>query len=250
MSAAEADLLVEHRGAILWLTLNRPKAANALSKSMQELFCSALANAESDPGIQAVVVSGSGRVFSAGADLRSNPDNLSPIGLGTQRADIIRSLLVSVLDFRKPLIASLNGPAVGGGCMLALLVDHVVMSDASFMSLPEIDVGIPSPLGYTIAEIVLNGRMASDLIQSGRRIAAEEAKALGIAEVSVAGELHTRTQAAADFFGKKSPAAFAVNKEWSNGPRKERVLAALAASQRYRERSSAHMNPGTTRQGS
>jgi len=247
VSVAEADLLVERRGSILWLTLNRPKAANALSKSMQELFCATLADAEGDPGIQAAVVSGSGRVFSAGADLRSNPDNLSPLELGTQRASIIRSLLVSVLDFRKPLIASLNGPAVGGGCMLALLVDHVVMSDISFMSLPEIDVGIPSPLGYTIAEIVLNGRIASDLIQSGRRVSAEEAKSLGIAEASAPGEVHARAQAAAEFFGKKSPAAFAINKEWSNNPRKERVLAALAASQRYRERSSAHTDPSTTR---
>lgn len=247
MSEIEADLIVERRDTVLWLTLNRPKAANALSKSMQELFCAALATAESDPGIQAAVISGSGRVFSAGADLRSNPDNLPPRELGTQRAGIIRGLLVGVLDFRKPLIASLNGPAVGGGCMVALLTDHIIMSETAFLSLPEIDVGIPSPLGYTIVESVLNGRIASDLIQSGRRVAADEAKALGIASISAPDDLVARSQAAAEFLGKKPSAAFAINKEWSNGPRKERVLAALAAAQRYRERSSAHTDPSTTR---
>lgn len=247
MNEAAADVVVERRNGVVWLTLNRPKSANALSKEMQQLFCAALAEAERDPDIQAAVVSGTGRVFSAGADLRSNPDNLSPRELGTQRAAVIRDLLTGVLDFSKPLIASLNGPAVGAGCMVALLVDHVIMTDTSFLSLPEIDVGIPSPLGYTIAEIVLNGRTASDLIQSGRRVAAEEARALGLAEVSAPEELPARAQAAAEFLGKKPLAAFAINKEWSNGPRKERVLAALAASQRYRERTAARTDPSTTR---
>lgn len=247
MSGAEADLIIERRDSVLWLTLNRPKAANALSKSMQELFCAGLVSAESDPGIQAAVITGTGRVFSAGADLRGNPDNLSPQELATQRAGIIRGLLAGVLDFRKPLIASLNGPAVGGGCMMALLTDQVVMSETAFLSLPEIDVGMPSPLGYTIVEMMLNGRIASDLIQSGRRIAANEAKVLGIAEVSPPEDLTARSQAAAEFFGKKPLAAFAVNKEWSNGPRKERVMAALAAAQRYRDRASAGTDPNTAR---
>lgn len=247
MNGAESDLIIERRDSILWLILNRPRAANALSKSMQELFCRGLISAENDPSIQAAVITGAGRTFSAGADLRSNPDNLSPQELATQRAGIIRGLLVAVLDFRKPLVASLNGPAVGGGCMMALLTDQIVMSEAVFLSLPEIDVGMPSPLGYTIIEMLLNGRIASDLIQSGRRIAANEAKGLGIADVSPPEDLVARSQAAAEFFGKKASAAFAVNKEWSNGPRKERVMAALAAAQRYRDRASTGMDPNTTR---
>jgi enoyl-CoA hydratase len=193
----ESDaVLVERRERILTLTLNRPKSANAWSEAMQASVAWELAAAQADDALTAVVITGSGHVFSAGADIQSEP-GMSPLDAGTRRAAIVGQMLVAVLDFPKPLVAAVNGPAVGAGCMLALLCDAIVASDRGHFSLPEIDLGMPSPLAFTVVECVGSGALAVDLVLSGRRMTSHEAQALGLAEACPAENVAARARGGA-----------------------------------------------------
>jgi enoyl-CoA hydratase/carnithine racemase len=232
----ESDaVLVERRERILTLTLNRPKSANAWSEAMQASVAWELAAAQADDALTAVVITGSGHVFSAGADIQSEP-GMSPLDAGTRRAAIVGQMLVAVLDFPKPLVAAVNGPAVGAGCMLALLCDAIVASDRGHFSLPEIDLGMPSPLAFTVVECVGSGALAVDLVLSGRRMTSHEAQALGLAEACPAENVAARARLRAELLGAKPRAAYAMNKQWINTARRQKVLAALECANRFRER--------------
>ena len=233
MSAS--DIAVSRQEDVVLLTLNRPDAANALNTALQERFTLELTAAELDATVGAVVVTGAGRIFSAGADLK-NPSSWPLRELAERRAAVVQHMILALLDFTKPIVAAVNGPAIGAGCMIALLCDGVVASDTAFFSLPEIDAGIPSPLGYTVIEMLLNGTMARDLVLSGRRMPAAEAQAFGLVELSRPDEAAERAHSKARFLAGKQKAAFALNKEWVNGDRKRKVRSALVASHQFRAR--------------
>jgi enoyl-CoA hydratase/carnithine racemase len=202
---------------------------------MQASVARELAAAQADDGLSAVVITGSGHVFSAGADIRGDA-GMSALEAGNRRAMIVRQMLVAVLDFPKPLVAAVNGPAVGAGCMLALLCDAIVASDRAHFSLPEIDLGMPSPLALAVVECVASGALAVDLVLSGRRMTSSEAQVLGLAESSPSENVAARARLRAERLGAKPRAAYAMNKEWINTERRQKVLAALEGATRFRER--------------
>jgi enoyl-CoA hydratase/carnithine racemase len=120
-------------GGIRRLTLDRPQAANAMNRALHEALVAALDAAARDGAVRAILLAGAGgRVFSAGADLR---EDLGPETRPLRRALLMRSLL-AVLDTPKPLIAVIRGKAVGGGAMLALLADEVLMERGASFSMP------------------------------------------------------------------------------------------------------------------
>jgi enoyl-CoA hydratase/carnithine racemase len=121
------------------------------------------------------------------------------------------------MDTPKPVVAVLNGTAIGGGAMFALLADACVAVDDAELSLPEIDLGIASFSGSNILEVIGGRALALDLIQSGRRMSAREAVGRGlIASVAARSDLQTVAAAVAGTLGSKDPQAFADNKRWIN----------------------------------
>ena len=226
---ANDGLTRELRDDILWLAFDRPRAANALDAPLARAFAAALAQAAGDDSVGAVVMTGGGeKVFSAGIDVK-NPDNLEHVALSALRRGIVASSLSAIVDFEKPLVAAVNGHAVGLGCMLALLADRVIAAGNATFSLPEIDIGIPTFFGISILARAAGTAAASDLVLTGRRVSAEEARGRGlVAEVAGRDTLVASAQAAAAAFAAKSRATFALNKRWIARGLREEIAAATA----------------------
>lgn len=227
--AARADdgLARELRGRVLWLAFDRPRAANAVDGTLAQAFSAALVQAASDPAVAAVVISGGGdRVFSAGIDVK-NPDQLDHEALSAYRRNAVSACLAAIVDFEKPLVAAVNGPAIGLGCMLALLTDQVLAAEKAAFSLPEIEIGIPTFLGISILARAAGNALARDLVLSGRRMAAAEAMQRGLVSAVVAPEeLIAAAQAAAEALAAKPATTFALNKRWLTRGLREELAAA------------------------
>ena len=173
---------LERRGRVALLTLDRPDRLNALSPDMLDGLGALLDEVEADEGLGAAVVTGAGdKAFSAGADV-SLVREASPIeartfaGRGHATADRIEAL-------PKPVVAAINGYALGGGCELALACDARVASDRAQIGLPEVTLGIFPGWGGTqrMPRLIGPGK-AKELIFTGRRVGAEEALAIGLVE--------------------------------------------------------------------
>jgi enoyl-CoA hydratase/carnithine racemase len=236
MSGSE-NLRVEHRGDHLWITLDRADKANALSVAMMEGATAALKQVRADDKVRAVLLSGSGeRVFCAGVDVREKPAECDMAAHRKRRSAALAALLDTLLETPKPVVAVLNGVASGGGAMLALLADARVAVDSAAISLPEIDLGMSTFTGATIAEAVGGLALAVDLVQTGRRMPAAEALARGlVTSVVPRGELAGVAAQVAEMLAKKDPSAFAANKRWLNRRMKTALDEARAEHERHRK---------------
>ena len=201
-----------------------------LNAPMQAL-ADALTQAASDAGIEAVVLTGAGeKIFSAGIDVK-NPDNLPHEVLAARRRGAVEHCLEAILAFDKPLLAAVNGYAIGLGFMLALLTDRVIAAEGAVFSLPEIDINIPTFLGISMVTRASGAALASDLVLSGRRMNAAEARQRAlIADVVPAAELAATAQQAALMLAAKPKAAYALNKQWMKRGLREEFAAANARS--------------------
>jgi enoyl-CoA hydratase len=132
------NILVEVEAPIATITLNRPKVLNALSPDLMREVGSALAELDADAGVRAVVITGGPKVFAAGADISDMADRTAVDQL--QRDQTGR--WAGIATFSKPLIAAVNGYALGGGCELALMCDLIVAGDSARLGQPEINLGI------------------------------------------------------------------------------------------------------------
>ena len=218
MGTTDDKLIVERRASHLWLTFNRPEKANALTAELLERAAAAIAEAGSDPAVRAVLVTGAGdRFFCAGVDVREKPADGDTARHRERRSAAHAALQDAVMNTPRPVVAVLNGTAIGGGAMFALLADACVAVDDAELSLPEIDLGIASFSGANILEVIGGRALALDLIQSGRRMPAREAVRRGlIASVAARSDLQTVATAVAGTLGSKDPEAFADNKRWIN----------------------------------
>jgi enoyl-CoA hydratase/carnithine racemase len=232
------DLLVERRDGILWICLNRADKANALAVAMMERAAFALEDAGRDPKVRAILLTGAGeRVFCAGADVREQPVDGDIAAHRQRRAARLAALIDSTIECPKPVIAALNGTASGGGAMLALLCDARVAVDSAAISLPEIDLGMPTFIGASIAEQMGGLALAVDLVQSGRRMPAAEALTRGLVnEVVPRSDLDAAATARALALAGKDPHAFEANKRWLNRRMKAVLAEARAAHDEHRKR--------------
>jgi enoyl-CoA hydratase len=174
-------LLCERRDNVAIVTLNRPEKRNALSIALRNEIDQCLQELEADGAVSAVVVTGAGPVFCAGFDTTEfAPDKLRAVEESSERYH--RRLA----QFGKPLVAAVNGPALGGGLDLAVLCDVRVASEASTFAHPEIKFGAPVLFG-PLREII-GGGLARELCLTGRRIDAQEALRIGLVSKVVSGE--------------------------------------------------------------
>jgi enoyl-CoA hydratase len=174
---AYANILVETRGRVGLVTLNRPQALNALNDALIGELLAALEAFDADPGIGAMIITGSEKAFAAGADIKEMA-SLSFIEAfaGDQAAGIGR-----VAEIRKPLIAAVAGYCLGGGCELAMMCDIIIAAESAKFGQPEITLGIMPGMGGTQRLTRAVGKAkAMDLILTGRMMDAAEAERGGL----------------------------------------------------------------------
>lgn len=223
---------------LLRLTLDRPQAANALDSALHGALVAALERAGQDPAVRAVLLGAAGgRVFSAGADLRED--------LGAEAGQIRRTLLMrsllALLDCPCPVVVALCGKAVGAGVMLALLADEVIMAEDASLFMPEIGLGMPSPIGAAIVAERGGRPAAHALVQAQRRLAAAEALHWRLVDsVHPDTKLNTAAEARAEALAGLDSRAYAINKSWMNAPLREALQRAAACASAAATKDTAH----------
>jgi enoyl-CoA hydratase/carnithine racemase len=212
------ELLVEQHDALLSITINRAAKANAMTVDIMERIVAAMTQAAGDPGVSSIVLTGAGeRVFCAGVDIREQPADGDVARQRERRSLALAALQDAVMSTPKPVVVVLNGIATGAGAMLALLADACVAVDTAKLSLPEIDIGIATFSGANILEVIGGRALALDLIQSGRRMGAEEGRSRGLVNViAQRDDLAKAGNEVALLLGAKQARVFADNKRWIN----------------------------------
>lgn len=173
-----ANILVEIRGPVALVTLNRPKAFNALSNDLMDELTQALDALEADEAIRAIVLTGGEKVFAAGADIKGMKDYSY---MDAYKSNFITRNWERVSHCRKPVIAAVAGYALGGGCELAMMCDFILAADTAQFGQPEIKLGILPGAGGTQRLTRLIGKSkAMELCLTGRMMGAEEAERAGL----------------------------------------------------------------------
>ena len=170
-------ILVESRGPVGLITLNRPKAMNALNAQLVAELGQALATFDRDPDTAAIVLTGSERAFAAGADVKemAGKDFITAL-----RDDFIAPWQ-HVTACSKPVIAAVAGYALGGGCELAMMCDIIIAADNAKFGQPEIKLGVMPGMGGTQRLTRLIGKAkAMEMCLTGRMMGAEEAERSGL----------------------------------------------------------------------
>jgi len=201
-------------GRIATVVINRPEALNAFDadhlRDLTEVFRDLRTNRE----VRAVVLTGAGdRAFAAGADIRAMRDMDQEAGRTFGRLGHAAAMAIESMP--RPVIAAVNGFALGGGCELALASDIRLASENAVFAQPEVGLGIPPGWGGTqrLPRIVGPG-LAAELIFTGRRVKAEEALRVGLVNaVFPAESLLTEAQAMANLIAANSPLAVAAAKQ-------------------------------------
>ncbi|HZA63934.1 MAG TPA: enoyl-CoA hydratase-related protein [Nitrososphaeraceae archaeon] len=182
------------------IKMNRPEVLNALNKEIMTELSQALDIVSTDDGIKVIVITGTGeRSFCAGADIRYVV-NVDPIE-AERYATFVHTLLNKIENLQKPVIAAINGYALGGGCELALACDIRIASSNAKIGQTEVTIGIPPGWGGTQRLLRIVGpAKAKELIYTGKMITAEEAERIGLANkvVSLTAEEEGRVPSSAD----------------------------------------------------
>jgi enoyl-CoA hydratase/carnithine racemase len=181
MSADENVLLSEDRGAVRLLTMNRPSKLNALDTRLSRALLDALLAADEDDAIRALVLTGAGRSFCAGADTSEfsslTPDDPDAV---LARADLTTRLQAQFPRLKKPVVAAARGHALGGGAGLLLASDLVVAAPSLKLGYPEMAHGIVPAIVMTGLVRQLGPKPAFELVGLGKPIGAERARELGL----------------------------------------------------------------------
>ena len=181
-------LLVEKTGSAHVVSINRPEALNAVNEEVHHAFATIWRTLAADQDVSVVVTTGVGKAFSAGGDMvmfgRLIED---PVARQAQITEA-RTVFLEVINFPKPLVSAVNGPAVGLGCSIALLSDFLVMGESSYLSDPHVAVGLVAGDGGAAMLPLLIGLMkAKEYVMLGERITASAAEKLNLV-TKVAGD--------------------------------------------------------------
>ena len=209
------NILVETRGHVGLITLNRPKALNALSSPLMAELTEALDTFEADGNIRAIVLTGSEKAFAAGADIKEMQEKTWS---EAYMEDFITAGWERLTRCRKPVIAAVAGFALGGGCEVAMMCDFIIAADSAKFGQPEVNLGIPPGAGGTQRLTRFVGKSkAMEMCLTGRFMDAEEAERAGlVSRVVPAGELLDEAFKTADAIAAKSMAANMIIKESVN----------------------------------
>lgn len=231
LDRAFETILYKKQTAIAEIRLNRPHRLNAVIEQLYEEVTAALGDAEADPAVRVVVLTGQGKAFCAGADLkahssgeRSEEQRQRYLRLGQETCRRLRTL-------GKPVIAAVNGYAIGGGLELAVSADLMVIKESAEVGLPEISIGTYVGGGVTRLLPQLVGlAKAREMIFLGERIGGREAVAIGLATRAFPDEAFDQgVQGIAEALAQKAPVPLAFAKQHLNEQSEQSYEASLEA---------------------
>jgi len=201
-----SEVLVEIKAGVAVVTLNRPPV-NAMGRSIREAFLDAMDRIAIDPEVRCIVLTGAGHVFCAGADIKEK-GQIPPEDYARANR-LTRDSFLALLESPKPVIAAVNGGALGAGFVMAACCDMILAAETVFFSMPEIDVGQGGGASF-LQRIMPPGRMRRMML-TGERVPAAEFHRLGIVEEVLPGpQLVPRAVEIAQVIAAKSPAAVAA----------------------------------------
>ncbi|SMY12177.1 enoyl-CoA hydratase [Brevibacterium jeotgali] len=212
--ATYETILVEYADGIATITLNRPDSLNALNLTVLEDVTAAASAADADDGIRAIILTGAGKAFAAGADIKQ----MSSLDFATAYRKNWFAGWSRLDDVSKPIIAAVNGFALGGGCELAMMADILIASEKAKFGQPEINLGVlPGMGGSQRLTRAIGKAKAMDLCLTGRMMDAEEAERSGlVARVVAHDSLIEEAESIAATVASKSLIASSMVKEAVN----------------------------------
>ena len=213
-AVSAALVLVEREESIALVRLNRPEVLNALSNELIGAVAEAFEALDADPAIRCIILTGGEKAFSAGADITQFVSTTAidvALGERTARWDRLRRI-------NTPLIAAVDGFALGGGCELVMICDIAIASDRAVFGLPETTIGVIPGAGGTQRAIRILGKpLAMEMILAGRRLTAQEAAEHGLVSRIVAPDaLLDEAHRIAREIAKRSPVAIRLARDAVN----------------------------------
>jgi enoyl-CoA hydratase/carnithine racemase len=221
---SDNHVLTSVADGICTITFNRPERKNALNPAMYGRVVDALKAAAEDKAVRVVLVTGSGDAFTSGNDL-GDFMNTPPAGTDSP----VFQLLLTLVDYQKPVIAAVNGTAVGIGVTMLLHCDLVYAADTARFQMPFVNLGLVPEGGSSLVlpEIMGHAR-AAELLMLGERIPAQEADRVGlVTRLYPAAELQQRAREKALELASKPTESIRLSKELLKGPKREAVREAL-----------------------
>lgn len=218
----DQDVLHHQEGGVLTLTFNRPERMNACTHDMLDRYFDLLDEADADPAVRAIVLTGAGRAFCAGMDAQTLTESSSAKDPSKRRMPAKGRRMTHAMSIRKPLIGAINGACVGFGLVQALHADVRIAGQSAYFMTAFLQRGLNAEYGssWLLPRMIGHAR-TMDLLISGRRVDANEAERIGlVAQVVPDDQLLAAAQAyAANFIAKSSPIAFAdakmqVHADW------------------------------------
>ena len=224
-------LLIEPHGPVLLIRLNRPEALNALNFTVMRELAEVLRQADADPAVRCIVLTGSEKAFAAGADVREMQDKSFAEAYGQ---DIFGPEAAAIARIRKPIIAAVSGYCLGGGCELAMLCDFILAADTAKFGQPEVNLAIIPGMGGAQRMTRLVGKSKSmELHLTGRMMDAVEAERAGlVARIVPAADLLAEALKTARAIAGKSALAVMAAKEAVNAAFETTLSAGLAQERR------------------
>ncbi len=209
-----SNILYEKAGGAVTITINRPQRLNALNIETVNEMIAALVDANADGDVRVVVITGAGDAFCSGADLKDAPEMTPAVA-----HDVVRlylDLIVAIRVVEKPVLARVNGLAVGGGCCIALACDIRIASEEASFGLAFVNIGLSgADMGatYLLPRLVGYGR-ACELLMTGETVDAREAERIGLVNRAVPhDELDAATQAMTERLASRPPLGLKFTKK-------------------------------------
>jgi enoyl-CoA hydratase len=209
------NILVKHEGKVAVVTLNRPKALNALNSELLSELVAALQGFDADDSVRCIVLTGSERAFAAGADIKE----MAPKSyMDMYKTNFFADAADRIAAIRKPIVGAVAGYALGGGCELAMLCDFIIAADNAKFGQPEITLGVMPGIGGTQRLTRLVGKSkAMEMCLTGRNMDAAEAERSGlVSRVVPAAELLPEAMKAAEKIAEQSLPIAMMTKETVN----------------------------------
>ncbi len=244
------DLIVELNESILWITLNRPDASNAYSEKMIESFVSVLKQADKDKEVRVIVITGAGKHFCAGGDIKAMKNKSGMFaGESNELRELyqngIQQIPLTISQLKKPVIAMVNGAAVGAGCDLAAMCDMRIASQEASFAETFAKVGlVPGDGGAFFMTRIIGFAKAMEMFLTCQTISAEEALKIGlVSKVVELKDLKNEVEKLAKHLSSLPPIALQMTKRAVIHSYKSDLISHLelmAAYQGITQRSSDH----------
>jgi enoyl-CoA hydratase len=227
------QVLVEHVGPALWVTLNRPQTLNAATHVMNQDILTVLERASLDSQVRVIVLTGSGKAFCAGGDLFEHRSWVETDF--EHEMQIHTKIITAMIGNRKPIICALNGAAIGWGATFALFADIVIASETATLNDPHVRIGLSAGDGGGIIwPYRMGANRASQFLLTGESIDADRAREYGLVnQVVPAGQVRQRVTELAEEIAASPEHAIRNTKATLNIPLKNLVQSAMDLSIAY-----------------